>query len=383
MSQRDEFDRIMDSLNGAMLDDAGWPGASALIDEAIGAKGSILTFGTDRPDGSVEIHFSKCYFRGVDRSDWQRHFFEHYYPEAENLPRLRKLPDSRIARTRDLFTEEELKTSRMYNEMLARHDGQDSLNLRLDGPGGSRIVWGIADPVDPDGWSSSRIDTVSRVVPHVRQYVTMRSALADAEALGTSVAELLGNTRAGVVQLDRGGRIVETNDRARELLRRNDGLSDRGGELRAAAPADDARLQKLLAQALPRFGEQGASGSMMVRRPSLLARFALHVKPVAKREEEYRSRQVAALMLIVDPVDRARVDPDLVASVLGLTPAESRIAVLLAEGRTPRQVAAATGRGYSTVRSHLKHIYAKLKVSRQFEVAQLVLALSSLPESRD
>ena len=383
MSQRDEFDRIVDALNGAMLDDAGWAGASALIDEAIGAKGSILTFGTDFPNGGVEIYFSKCYFRGTDRSDWQRDFFEHYHLEAENLPRLRTLPDSRIALTRSLFTEAELKTSRTYNEMLARYDGQDGLSLRLDGPGGARIVWGIADPVDAGGWSSSRIDTIARVVPHVRQYVTVRSALADAGALGASAAELLGNARAGVVQLDWGGRIVEANDRARELLRRNDGLSDRGGELRAAVTADDARLRALLAQALPRYGKQGASGSMMVRRPSLLARFALHVKPVANREEDYRSRRVAALILIVDPVDRARVKEDLVASVLDLTPAESRIAVLLAEGRTPRQIAAQTGRGYGTVRSHLKHIYAKLKVSRQFEVAQLVLALSSLPESRD
>ena len=38
---------------------------------------------------------------------------------------------------------------------------------------------------------------------------------------------------------------------------------------------------------------------------------------------------------------------------------------------------------YSTVRTHLKHIFAKLGVSRQLEVAQLVLALSSLPVSRD
>ena len=55
---------------------------------------------------------------------------------------------------------------------------------------------------------------------------------------------------------------------------------------------------------------------------------------------------------------------------------------MLAEGRTLRQIAAATGRGYSTVRTHLKHMFAKLGVSRQFEVAQAVLSLSSLPTAR-
>ena len=56
---------------------------------------------------------------------------------------------------------------------------------------------------------------------------------------------------------------------------------------------------------------------------------------------------------------------------------------MLAEGRTIRQIAEATGRGYSTIRTHLKHVFAKLHVSRQFEVAQLVLGLASLPVSRD
>ena len=84
-------------------------------------------------------------------------------------------------------------------------------------------------------------------------------------------------------------------------------------------------------------------------------------------------------MLIVDPVDRLGIAPGLVGATLGLSPAETEIAVLLAQGRTTREIAAATGRGYSTVRTHLKHIFAKLGVSRQVEVAQLVWKLSSLP----
>ena len=383
MNQQDAFERIVDALNEAMLDDARWPQTSALIDEAVGAKGHILTFGDEFPEGNIEIIFARSYGRGVDRSAWQREYFRDYYAEDEHLPRLRVLPDAKIVRIADLFSDQERKTSRTYNEALARFELQNGLNVRLHGPRGLRIVWGIADPTHASGWSSSQIDMIARVVPHLRQYVRVRTALADAGALGRSVTELLGITRANVIQLDRRGRIVAANDGAQELLRRNDGLSDQDGELQAVTPKDNARLQTLLARALPPFGEQGASGSMLVRRSSLRPRFALHVKPVGNREVDDRSRQVAALVLIVDPVERARIDPGLVESVFGLSPAEAEIAVLLAQGRTVRQIAAATGRGYSTVRTHLKHLFAKLGVSRQFEVAQLVLALSNLPASRD
>lgn len=74
-----------------------------------------------------------------------------------------------------------------------------------------------------------------------------------------------------------------------------------------------------------------------------------------------------------------RLDQGFVEAVLGLTPAEAEIAVLLAEGRTVRQIAEATGRGYGTVRSHLKHTFSKLGVTRQFEVVQAVHSLSILP----
>ena len=98
---------------------------------------------------------------------------------------------------------------------------------------------------------------------------------------------------------------------------------------------------------------------------------------------DHRSRCVAALVLIVNPVSRVRVEPNLVESVLGFTRAKAEIAVLLAEGRTLRQIAEATNRGYSTVRTRLKHMFPKLGVSRQYEVAKAVLSLSSLPTSRE
>ena len=381
MSRHDALERIVEALNETMLDDALWPGTSAIVDEAFGAKGNVLTVGRGdgRSRGNVEIHFAKCFYRGGDRSEWLRDYLENYHRDDEHLPRMRLLPDAKIVPVATLFSDEEKKTSRMYNEALPLRHGQKGLTIRLDGPGGSRIVWGIADPVDSNGWSSSRIDTIARVVPHVRQYVRVRSALIDAGAVAKSAMDLLGSARAGVVHLDRHARIVEANQVALELLRRTDGLFDRDGELRAVASADDDRLRTLIADALARSGPPGTSGSMLVERPAQRLRLAVHVKPVSSRETEGRSRPIGAIVLIMDPRARASVDSKLVETALGLTPAQARIAVLLAQGLTAPQIATATGRSYFTVRSHLRHIYARLGTARQYEVAQLVLALSNLP----
>ena len=298
------------------------------------------------------------------------------------MPRLRRLPDSKIVPIGELFSDQERKTSRTYHEALVRFDTQNGVNVRLDGPRGSRIAFGIADPIDTAGWTSSRVGMITRILPHLRQHIRVRSALVDAGALGASSIALLEHVRAGVVVLDRRGQIVEINDAARRLLLADRGLFDSGGELRAAAPDDNAKLQSLLARALPRFDAQAVSGSMVVGRSRRFPpKLALHVKPVAQREVQWRARQIAALVLIVDPIEQARIDPRVVEETLRLTPVEAKIAVLLAEGRVPPDIAASTGRGYGTVRSHLKHMYTKLGVSRQFEVARLVLTLSRLPGS--
>jgi DNA-binding CsgD family transcriptional regulator len=53
----------------------------------------------------------------------------------------------------------------------------------------------------------------------------------------------------------------------------------------------------------------------------------------------------------------------------GLTAAERRVAALVAEGRTNREVAAALFLGERTVASHLNHIYAKLGIRSRTELA--------------
>ena len=379
MAQWEAFQQIVAALNEAALDDARWPEASKLIDEAFGAKGNTLVFAGDLPANSLEIYFAKSHQRGENRSRWTQEYFRVYHAVDEHVPRVRKLPDCKIVPRASLFSERELMTSLAYNEGYARYEMQNGLSTRLDGPDGSRIVWSIWDPVNPDGWSTSRIEMVARVLPHVRQYVRVRSALAEANALGASFAELLDNTRIGIIQLDQSGEIVETNDSAQTVLRCDDGISDAGGELRVVRPEDQFRFETLLGRALPPLGDKAESGSMLVRRRSLSPRYALHVMPILSRKANVHSKPPAALVLIVDPARRVQVEPALVATALELSPAEAEIAVMIAKGLTLRQIAAKTGRAYSTVRTHVKNTFAKLGASRQIEVAQAVLALSDLP----
>ena len=381
MNPLDAFDRTLASLHDATFDDAHWPVTAALIDDACGATANGLVVGEGFAD-DARVHFARFYFRGQRREDVEHEYFEVYHPHDERLPRLRQLPDSQVVHVTKLYSEEERKTSPVYNEGLPRIASQNGLNVRLDGPDGLRIVWAFADPVEPAGWETAQIRMIERLLPHIRHFVGVRQVVAGADALGASLTQMLDNTRVGVIHLDRSGRIVEANDRARCLLRRGNGLQDQGGFLCAWLPADDARFKQLLVGALPTFGNEAVSGgSMTVRRASGLPPLVVHVNPVSVRQMDFGGRRVAALVLVVDPGERARIDPRLVAEALDLTPAESAVAVLLSQGKTVRDIATERGCQEKAVHWHLRQIYKKRGMSRQADLVRQVLSLSALSGS--
>ena len=382
MSQQDKFDRAVAALHEAMLGDAHWRETSALIDDACGTKGSHLIVVDAHSRNRPEWLFDRLYYHGEGRPDIAQEYVEDFFPIDERIPRLMGLPDQHVVHVTDLLTEPELKSSPTYNDALLRADCQNSLNLRMDGPDGLDILMGLADPTEAGGWNSGNIEMIERLLPHIRQFVRVRHALIRAEALGASFTELLDNTEVGVIYLDQRGMIYETDARARTILRQGDGLLDRGGFLRARLSADDAKLGRLLARALPKSGDAAASGSMAVSRSPVLPRFALHVNPVVIGHPDLGARRIAAIVLIVDPGTRRRIAPDLLSATLGLTEAQSVVAAELAAGNSVRDIAVATRRRESSVRSLVKQMHVRLGITRQADLVRMVLSAVQFGGSR-
>ena len=382
MAARKVFAGVLSALHAAALDDTLWPAASARIDDAVGAMGGTLLVGEGLHD-DVRVVFVASYWRGERRPELEREYLHDYHPWDERVPRIRNLPDGRLVHVAGLYTDEERRTSRTYNEFLARRNLHDSLNVRLDCAPGTHITWGIANPARSGGWHSEQLAMAERLLPHVRHFVRTRQVMVEAQAVGSSLSALLDNTGMGIIHLGRSGRIVEANDRALAILARSDGLSDQGGYLGAWLPTDDARLQRLLAEAIPPSGVHGVAGSMTIGRPSNLPRLVLHVSPVDAGRPHVDVRRTAALVMVVEPESPQRLDARLVGEVLGLTAAESEVAVMLSLGRRVRDIAVTTGRKPGTVHDLIKRANKRLGISRQVDLVRRVLQLADLSSPQD
>jgi DNA-binding CsgD family transcriptional regulator len=143
----------------------------------------------------------------------------------------------------------------------------------------------------------------------------------------------------------------------------------------SAAQGDVPRAASVLQQAVAQHEEVGD--------PFGRARALLALGIVRRRERQKRPARDAIRMALIGFeqlgaatwVEKARHELKSIGGRTreeGLTAAERRVAALVVEGRTNREVAAALFLGERTVASHLTHIYSKLGVRSRTELARKV-----------
>lgn len=85
-----------------------------------------------------------------------------------------------------------------------------------------------------------------------------------------------------------------------------------------------------------------------------------------------RDLPTVVLATLFDPRATRPLDPHAIAQVFDLTPAEARVAVLVAEGRTAAAIAAALAVQETTVRTHVRSLLGKLGVARKTDLVRVI-----------
>jgi DNA-binding CsgD family transcriptional regulator len=188
----------------------------------------------------------------------------------------------------------------------------------------------------------------------------------------TTYLDFLGEIGYGAIVVRADGRTAYVNETARRFA--GDGMLLLNGRVDAQSPADRSALRRAIASALS--DGIGVAPPFGVSRPSGKMPLLVQVSRIAV-EETGMTAEPSALLLVTDPLHVGRNDAMHSLQVLGLTPAEARIATLVGTGLSPREAAGIAGNTEATVRSTLKQVYGKLDISRQSELAVLVARIAA------
>ena len=379
MATEERFQRVLENLNQAALGDVEWASVAGLINDMIRTNGHSVTYAEAGPGGESQIRFSRFFVGTESRDDLKQLYYRDYFWRDEAIPRLYGIGDRELVHKSDLYTDQEKRTSAAYNEFRCVNNTQNGFFMGLDGLDGDGIVLSFGDSTERRGWGHDQIQAVRRLAPHLRRFARVRGAMADARALGASLGELLETRRLGIIQLDRCGRILEANDRARYILLKRDGARRPGGCPGCRAPGGERGATVLARAGAARARRSGRRGLDEDHAQEGTRAAGAGSPPVCGewlRTIGRRGWRHWCLSLTRQP--DPRVDADLATEVLGLTPAESLVAVALTTGQTVAGIAHARGCAESTVRSHVKRVYRKLGIRKQTELVRRILSLEGL-----
>lgn len=211
-----------------------------------------------------------------------------------------------------------------------------------------------------------------RLVTHLGSVLRLHRRLARAHLEAESANTVLDCFPSAVVLVDAAGTVVGTNRAARELLAEADGLSLAGQAL-AVRGTEGADFRRLVSGAVGGGRDGQCAGSLRLSRAS--GRPALHVwvTRVPTHQDPFSSHGAVAAVFVTDPAASDPLSHERLHSLYGLTPAESRLASLLADGKELRQAAEALEVSLHTVRTQLRSLFAKTDTRRQAELVRLLL----------
>ena len=213
------------------------------------------------------------------------------------------------------------------------------------------------------------------MLPHHRRALHIHNLIDRSESLGTLYSQAIGRLSVGTLVLDETGKVLEQNLIARELLATNDGLKLVGGRLEASYPSDNRELQQLIRSAFARHSGDPltVASAMSVSRPSGQVNLGVVVEPVPSQEWAEGKGQPAVLVYIRDAAGKSQASTAAAKQLFNLTPAETALAMELANGLSLEEAAEALNIRRNTARAHLRSIFSKTGVRRQTELVRIIL----------
>jgi DNA-binding CsgD family transcriptional regulator len=267
----------------------------------------------------------------------------------------------------------------MYNDFLAPQDIEHGLFGVFENGASHWATVSMYRSQSLPEFQTSDVELLHFLAPHMQRAFRMHFQFSGLRTRSTELAAALDMVSQGVVFLGPSGQIVRMNRAAHAITARNDGLMATRNGLRAECPSESVQLGKLIQEAITtaRDNGLGPAGGLSVSRkngPSL----QVLITPSRNVHVEVE-QAVCAIAFVSDPAQKARPTHDTLRTLFGLTPAECRVALLLGDGKSPRQIAQLLAVSSNTVKSQVSAIYAKTGTSRHAELVRLMASLQGSP----
>ncbi|HSL16843.1 MAG TPA: helix-turn-helix transcriptional regulator [Methylomirabilota bacterium] len=357
------------AVHEAALEPAGWPVALGALCSVLRSTAMNLVVVDDRafPGAAVAHH-------GFDPELVR--LYNEYYVRVDPVHQAgRRLDTGGVVCSNQLMPDSHWEATELYADMCRPYDIFYLLGGALEVRPPRIVGLGILRPRSAGPFDDHDLELYHLLMPHVATACRVQSELLRARGLAAGLASTLDQLAVGAVLLDDRDRVVHVNRAAESILAASSALQVAGGELTAVSAAAAAPLRRLLGEAVMTGRGIGLSpgGAVRIARAEPAQPLTVLVSPLAASGLSALGYRAAAVAFIFDPDSGPRDPGELLRALYGLTAAEARLASLLAEGASLAEIADCLEVSQTTLKTHLRAVFAKTGARRQAELVTLLL----------
>jgi DNA-binding CsgD family transcriptional regulator len=365
---------LIGEIYDAAIDPAAWSIALARVNAfALGAGAAIYakdavnrTGNIYFDDGSIKQRYIDLYFEKYVKLDPST--TQHYFGGIDE-------PISTV----DFIDYAEFVQTRFYKEWAQPQGLVDHVTSVLEKSSTSVALFGVFRNERQGLVDDEMRQRMRLVAPHIRRAVLISRLIDLKTAEAAAWADTFDGIHAGVVLVDAKGRVVQSNGAGHELLTTGCVVHARDGRLGAGENEADRALKEAIAASAAGDAALGIGGIAVPLPSPDQRRFVAHVLPLTSGNRRAAGATYAAVAAIF--IHALAFDipspPEVIARTYHLTPMELRILIAIVEVGGVPAVAAALGMGATTVKTHLRHLYAKTGCRRQADLVKLVAGFAS------
>jgi len=279
-----------------------------------------------------------------------------------------------VASTTDLLPHGELVKTCFYREWLQAQGFVDLLQASLDKSSTEVVHLCFMRSSDSGMIDNATRDRLRLIIPHMRRAVLVGQLVDRTTAQAATFGDALDGICAGLFLVDAAGQIVHANASGQAMLSQGVLLRGHGDKLMSHDTNAAQGLHEIFSSAAREGAEVGPRGNAVPITGRDGEHYVAHVLSLtagARRQVGADDSAVAAVF-----VQKASLDlptpQEAIAKLYKLTPTELRVLSGIVQVGGVPEVAEAMGISVSTVKTHLRRLFAKTGTDRQADLVKLV-----------
>ena len=227
-------------------------------------------------------------------------------------------------------------------------------------------------------WERSEIAKLNILVPHLQRAMNIQREFVRLQTREQALRRGLDKLLMGLILFDKELQPIYINPVAKSILNYHPAIEMKNDKIYACDHAHTANIHTALISAISSKADADpaeSSTSLGLKHPDCATTLPVIISSVKGilHGFETEGSHAHVVMCFSDPDRTHPIEADKLADVFELTTAEAQVAISIANGIKPKEIANMNDVAISTIRSQLKAIYCKLGVSSQAELVKVLL----------